>query len=313
VALDAELVVGPLALPAMCRGDVEVCWAWCEHRARHAPDDHDPADGRFRGLTVLVSFATDSEDRAAIRSLRHLLAFADCRMAAFSGADWPNRLCKRFAGLHPDFVSAAIYVGSNADLVAETVQSAVDALRACFGATLAAVIVLGGATGKLASLRGVSGFVVGAHATSGDTARAVFLTLAMLMAPATLCPIDVEDLSPVLGTADAPARLVQAFWLRNGDGRLVHLHSGDLQAVRSAGQVLAVPLCRGFRLAELRSLYRQICSYDPAAAQPVIFAAVNPLRLGAMPANAGLVLLICKTAAMADTTSTINHRRQAIC
>ncbi|MEP7298347.1 MAG: hypothetical protein ABI702_19355 [Burkholderiales bacterium] len=128
-----------------------------------------------------------------------------------------------------------VYAGSGDDSDAETVQAATDAIRQCFGANLAALLVVADTSShQFNQVQGVTGFVTGASKTSAETAQSMFLCLAMLSAPITLNGIDLVDLLPALGTASAPAVLADALWLRDGEGRLVFASVADAATVRGA-------------------------------------------------------------------------------
>ena len=116
-------------LEPMNRGDIEVYIAKCCH-------DTSPSRGRFekretlyRGVTILVSFATDHRDRAVLAALEHTLAFATCASTVLSGADWPKSLRELLSGLEADIVMAAVFASADELVVTETVQLVFDELR----------------------------------------------------------------------------------------------------------------------------------------------------------------------------------------
>ena len=208
----------------------------------HNADSTDAPDTRFRALVVLLSFSADTADRAALVPLLHALAFAKCSSAVCSSEEWPDRLAERISHAPPDCVVAAIYCGSTPVVAAATVQSAVQAMRRVFGSSLGTLLLVSDADRRWSSLEGVSGFVCGGESTHGETARQVFLILSSFGAPKTLNGIDLVDLLPVLGTADAPSVACEALWLRDCGGRIVHLSEFGKRTVASADCVQSFPI-----------------------------------------------------------------------
>jgi hypothetical protein len=153
----------------------------------------------FRAMSLLVSLFGTEADRAALWPLRHALAFARC--AVVGGAEWPDRLAEHVAALRPTFATATVFVGSSTNIVAETVQSAIDTLYRQFSSALVVVVVSGTAE-SLLSLDGVHGFVHGVRSTAGDTAGQVFLALASLHACETLngirCTLSGTSITPLV-------------------------------------------------------------------------------------------------------------------
>jgi hypothetical protein len=245
----------------------------------------------FRGVAVLVSFSKAAADRMALWPLRDALAFGTC--THIDGTEWPQWLAERVAATKPTFVTAVLLDGADADLVAETVQSAIDVLYQQFGSTLAAVVVVSATTERLAMLRGVTGFVRGVEATNGDTARQIFLALSTLQASEALGGIDLLDLLPAFGTAVAPSVMAQALWFRERDGSLVYPTDGDRHAVANARRVVAVPLIRGWGWDELRRFHGAVRQDATACRSPVVFATNNALLPGLLPSNVGWVPILC--------------------
>lgn len=245
----------------------------------------------FRGMAVLVSFSNAAADRMALWPLRDALAFGTC--AHIDGAAWPQWLAERVAATKPAFVTAVLLDGAGADLVAETVQSAIDVLHQQFASTLAVVVVVSATTERLAMLRGVTGFIRGVEATNGETARQTFLALSTLQASEALGGIDLLDLLPALGTADSPSLIAQALWFREGDGHLVYPSGLDKHAVANARRVVAVPLIRGSDWRELRRFHGAVRQDAIACRSPIVFATNNALVSGLMPYNVGWVPILC--------------------
>jgi hypothetical protein len=229
----------------------------------------------------------------ALWSLRHALSFAQCSSAVFGGTDWPERLHERLKLLEAEFVNVVVFVGLQNDVVAETVQAAVDTLRASFGSKLRLVVVVSAATDKLTTLSGVSGFVRGAQATSGETAQHVFVVLAMLMVPKTLNCMDVEDLAPVFGSANSPAILCEGVWLRSGEGPPMFLSDEDERAVRGAQYVVMTLFAAGLRLSEVRHVCNSAREIASSASSFVYFAPVNALQSGTHSERVGWALILC--------------------
>jgi hypothetical protein len=255
----------------------------------------DPRELGLRGVALLVNLSTDEADRAALWSIRHALSFGRCSSAVFGGIDWPDRLAKRLKATEPQFVAAVIFTGCNADVAAETVQLVVDLLRDAFGDALGVLVVVSPTTADFVELRGVTGFIRGAQATTGETARQVFLALSVLLAPKTLNAIDVEHLLAVLGPASAPTVLAEALWLRDGGGRLIVAGNADRMALRASTQVIAVPLVQAMQLDELRRFHAALRSDLPESVGPIIFAVCDPLPLGALLLCIGWVPILCSS------------------
>ena len=298
MALHSTSLLNPPPLPPMLNG-VEFYVTECENvmPAETAPFG-DPAKP-FRACTVLVSFASGDAERAALLPLRHALAFGQTSSEVCDGAEWlqklPKRLSERLKSADHDMVLAVVYGGSGGDSDSETIQAAADALRECFGASLAALLVVS-VTGshQFRRVRGISGFVVGANGTNAETARAVFLCLAMFMAPKTLTGIDLFFLEPVFGTADSPTVLADAIWLRDGDGSLVFASAADAQAVRCAAQVVAFPLIDGpWTWSELRRFCAAVRAEAIEDTSPIFFAADGAISPSSLPAGIGMVPIIC--------------------
>ena len=190
---------------------------------------------------------------------------------------------------------AVVYAGSDGDSSAETVQAAADAIRQCFGASLAALLVITGDNAhQLSRVTGVSGFVVGASCTNYETARSMFLCLAMLTAPKTLNGIDFADLLPILGTASEPTVLADALWLREGEGRLFFASADDASAVRSSDRVLAVPLIGGaWGWSELHRFYAAVRIEAIASDELVFFGADEAIASSIFPTGVANVPILC--------------------
>ena len=174
----------------------------------------------------------------ALQPIRHALSFGRC--TAIGGAGWPERLAERVAAVQPEFASAVVYVGADAIVVAETVQSIVDSIRSQVQPGLAGVVVVSTDSARLAELREVSGFVRGATVTSGVTARNVFVALSAFLAPDQLNGIDWVDLAPVFGSAQRPTLLAEAMWMRQKDGRLVFFDPDGPAVLRDAGRIVGM-------------------------------------------------------------------------
>jgi len=294
MAMETIPLLRPTGLPPMPSG-VEFFVVECEN-ATPIGDDTQP-EPAFRACTVLVSFATDAAERAQFRPLLTALSFGHASSDVCSGEDrlqkLPERLLACLESAGHDLVTVAVYVGSSAAVAAETVQPAVDALRRCFGMSLTALVVVATTTHQFASLRGVDGFVCGVHATSAETARDVFLLLSTLTAPRHLTGIDVLDLLPVLGSAQAPSRIAQGFWFREGDGRLVFATQADRHRVQGAARVLAVSLVHSLQWSEMHRLHRAVRAEAVTASACILFAPCDALRPGLLPISVGMVPVLC--------------------
>jgi hypothetical protein len=277
--------------PGPAAADIEVYVSQCRNVA--PPNSSDPAlpNDEYTAATILVSLSASATDRLALWPLRHALSFAQC--SVICGAEWPKRLAEQLAAVEPQFATAVVFVGSNVDLVVETVQAAIDVLYRQFGSTLTAVVVVPATTERFALLRGVTGFVRGVAVTSGDTARQVFLVLSSLIAPEALGGIDLIDLLPALGTAIAPSVMAQGLWFREGDGSLVYSAVADKNAVAHACHVVAVPFIRGSDWSELRRFHRALREGATACRLPIVFATNNALVPGLLPSNVGWVPILC--------------------
>ena len=255
----------------------------------------------FRACTVLVSFARSEAERAALLPLRHALTFGETSSAVCDGAEWlqklPKRLSERLKAVDHGLVTAVIYAGSGDDSDSESVQAVADALRQCFKASLAAVLVVADTSSRqFISVTGISGFVVGAGGTNAETARSVFLCLAMLMAPWTLNGIDFFDLVPVFGTAVEPTVLSDALWLRDEDGRLDFTTAADARAIRCATRVVAIPLIDGpWSWSELRRFCEAVRGQAVDAQSKIFFAPNGAIAPTLFSARVSVVPILCAT------------------
>jgi len=252
----------------------------------------------FRECTVMVSFAKSDAERAALRPLRHALAFGRTSPEVCDGPEWFQKLPKRLSACLEaaghGLVAAVVYAGSDDDSDAEIVQAAVDALHASFGASLAALVVVSGASHRFASVRGTSGFVRGARGTSAETARSMFLCLAMLTAPKTQTGIDVVDLLPVLGTASTPTVLADTFWMREGEGHLIPVSDIDANAVRGAKHLVAIPFVDGpWGRQELSRFSQAAMAIASGSGGAVIFAGDGAIAPSLVPTCVAATVILC--------------------
>ena len=301
MALRSTSLLNPPTLPPMLNG-VEFYVTECENVMSPETTPFGDPLKPFRACTVLVSFASGDAERAAHLPLRHALAFGQTSSEVCDGAEWLQKLIRalseRLKATNHDMVVAAIYAGSGGDSDAETVQSVADVLRQRFGASLAALLVVAAdssaSSHQFNRVKGVSGFVVGVSGTDAETARSLFLCLAMLSAPKTLTGIDLFFLEPVFGTADSPTVLVDAVWLRDGEGRLVFASAADGQAVRCAAHIVAFPLIDGpWGWAELRRNCEAIRAAADGAGSPVFFAADGAIAPNLLSSQISIVPILC--------------------
>ena len=270
---------------------VEVYAAECRNRMPSQPGDPDATEDDFRAAAVLVALSASEADRLTLWPLRHGLSFARCTV--IGGAEWPERLAETVADKAPEFVTAVVYVGSDTELVVETVQSAIDALHRQFGSVLAAVVTVAADSERFTMIAGATGFVRGATVTTAETALHMFLVLSTFMAPESLNGIDMVDLLPILGPAEAPTVLAVAMWLRAGDGRLVCTSLQDEQAVATAQRIVAAPLIHAWGWDSVRRFRLALRSVASAASSQVVFATNGALMLGILPPSVGLVPILC--------------------
>lgn len=292
MALHSIPLVSPAVPPLLSTGP-EVYLAHCHNVMSSVTGEAASPANSFKASAVLVNFSNDAADQLALWPLSHALSFAQC--SVICGVEWPKRLAEHVAAVEPQFATAVVFVGSNVDLVAETVQSAIDVLQQQFASTLAAVVVVSATTERLAMLRGVTGFVRGVDVTDGDTARHVFLALSTLQASEALGGIDIIDLLPALGTAVAPSVMAQALWFREGDGSLAYPTAGDKYAVANARRIVAVPFIRGLDWSELRRFHGAVRRDATACRSPIVFATNNALVPGLLPSTVGSVPILCAT------------------
>lgn len=297
MALISTSPLNPPSLPPMLEG-VELYAIQCESVCSPTPSGE---LSLFRSCTILVSFAKADAERTALLPLRHALAFGQTSLEVLDGADWLHKLSQRLSdrlkAADDAMVVAAVYAGSGGDSDAEAVQAVADALRQCFGASLAALLVVAvTSSGRFDLVKGVSGFVVGANGTNAETARSVFLYLAMFSAPKTLNGIDLFFLEPVFGTAASPTVLADAVWLRDGEGRLVLTSSLDAHTVRSTSHVVAIPLVDGpWSWSELRRFSEAVRGQTAEIACKIYFAADGALAPGLLTSRVSMVPILCGT------------------
>jgi hypothetical protein len=302
MAIHSTPLLVPDSLPPIPDG-VEFYICECHNVLEHAAADRGDAAVSFRAATVLVGFLPNSAERAAFAPLRSALSFGRVTSDVCDGSDWLQKLSKRLlASLEPaslDSVTVTLCVGSSVSvdpLVSETVQTIVDLLSGTFGEKLALTMLVSTTEHHFASLRGIDGFVTGVKGRNAETARSMFLCLAMFLAPNTLNGLDLIDLKEGLGTIDRPAVLADAIWMRSGEGRILFATPEDQAIARTADFAVAVPLANcEWGWTELRRLRLAVDATTPEARGRVTLAANGALAPTVFSASVWIVPLLCRS------------------
>jgi hypothetical protein len=243
-------------------------------------------------MTVLVSIGATDSDRSDLLSLRNTLTFASC--AAFGGDEWQKNLTEQVAEVKPEFANAIIYVGSDAGLAFDTVQSVVNTVSKQLKSVLAGVIIVCANCTALANIKGVSRYVKGASQTSGATARQMFLLLCTIFAPDEICASDWYNLDQFWDSAERPALLAEAHWLKQGNGQLVFPDPAHLDTARGADIISATYFDHDMRDREPSNIKTACNTVLNRVECSVIFGTCRGLMSELTPAGMGRVTLLCQ-------------------
>ena len=215
---------------------------------------HFETDLNWRTATMVVNFNDTPAARRTFGALRSTFVAARYSVNLFSKPEGVGQMCGCLRAQQFGTADAVIYTAGNLTITSETVQRVVDAVRA-MGPGL--VVVVDDTCRRWRDLQGVSGFVSGAESTSPATAAAVAISLATLCAPETLTCADHEDVGMCLGSAEYPAVLVEAFWLRRRQTmEFASVADGD---VAKNADSIAVNLCAAsLRMNDFSSILRTV-------------------------------------------------------
>lgn len=219
----------------------------------HHIDPGERNDG-WRPVTLLINFVDTPDARTTFGAARHAFTSARCSSHVFDGDDGVARLCQHLEGMIFDSADAVIFVGEDADVAPHALQEIVDAVPAN---SRGLFVLVGHDCRRWNPASGISGFVRGVSLTSPATAMSVFLLLAALSAPHTVTCLDHEDVLASLGTAERPAVLVEAIWLRE-QHQLVYMETGDVLSIRQAPAISCHLIAAGLRVAEMFVMMRAV-------------------------------------------------------
>lgn len=124
----ALITAGPL--PTFETG-AELCLAEARIALPPSAADGDAAPYEAQRLTALVSFCTDPAQRAVVRAAKHAFTTARCTLDLLAGPGWDTALTHKLAARAAGSANAVMVMPEDSDVTVETVQRAVDALRAC--------------------------------------------------------------------------------------------------------------------------------------------------------------------------------------
>ena len=289
----------------------------CENVSTPMPDGEPLPPLRL--LTALVCFARSNAERAAFRPLLTALSFGQTTSGVCAGSEWLAKLSERLvarakpAGL--DCVTVVLHIGSEADLVAETLQATVHRLNDCFGGKLDAIVAVRSpvhaSSHQFADVRKLTGFVTGASGDATWGARSLFMRLAMFTAPRSLNGLDLHFPLTLLGTASEPSIMVEALWFRDGSRRLaVTSHAGEDVLRQSSGiAVIPVPTSE-WVWDELGRLFKAVGAAAVESATNLVFAAHAAVTLGLLSTGVFMVLMLCTRSAAKVRTCAIGITRR---
>ena len=206
----AEPLIHAHQLPALVN-HVEVFIAEARLAHRSSADPHDIEEEQ--SMTVLVSFDPTPQER------QHCRMFAASLMAAvptFEQApgecdvsDWIVKAINKRASAH---VYMVVSLPAFSREIKEAMVAAVRSLRDAQHQEIYLVIAIAQTPSDWDDFEGVDGFVAGRD-HRGVAALEMFKMVCSLIAPGLMHPIDADDLSHVIGSANAPAQFAEAVWL----------------------------------------------------------------------------------------------------
>ncbi len=284
--------------PAPLRGGVEVHMLTYEPVGRLSiREGGDGWDG-LPSATMLINFADESGSRSVFGALNQAFPSARCAGHVFGAGDPTADLSRVLGSERFATVDAVIFAGS-ADVAPPTLQAIVDVLRL---AAPGLVIMVGDDCLRWGAIRGISGFVKGAPATTAATVMASYSLVAALSAPHTLTCLDHEDVGATLGTATKPAVLVEAVWLRE-DCRLVYVRVADSKVIGRARAMTCHLVAVELRLTEIRSMVNTLRADAAADCDITYQAPVNAYLAPFFHPNIALMTIICKGQREGDGSS----------
>lgn len=278
------------ALPVSLRGGVEV------HIVEYQHIDPGERNDGWRPVMLLINFVDNPDARTTFSAVRHAFTSARCSSHVFDGGDGVARLCRHLEGMTFDSADAVIFAGADAYVSPHALQGIVDAVPVSSRGLFALV---GHDCRRWNSASGISGFVRGVSVTSPSTAMSVFLLLAALSAPHTATCLDHEDVLASLGTAERPAVLVEAIWLRE-QHQLVYLCTGDVLAIRQASVISCHLIAAGLRVAEMYAMMNAVRADADRECSIGYQAPVDALITPHLHCGIGLMPMICRLPEVED-------------
>ena len=284
--------------PAPLRGGVEVHMLTYEPVGRLSTREGGEGWSGLPSATLLINFADESGSRAVFGALNHAFPSARHAVHVFEASDPAANLSRLLGSKSFATVDAVIFAGS-ADAALPTLQAIVDVLRL---AASGLVIMVGDDCPRWGPIRGITGFVKGAPATTAATVMASFSLVAALSAPHTLTCLDHEDVGATLGTATQPAVLVEAVWLRE-DCRLVYVRVADSEVIGRARAMTCHLVAVELRVTEMRSMMNGLRADAAADCDITYQAPVNAYLAPFFHPNIALMTMICKGQGEGDKSS----------
>lgn len=245
------------------------------------------SEGRY--LTVLVSFDPQPSGR---QHLRMFAASLIAPVATFEQApeegDVSGWLARTLNG-RP--LAAVCIVVSLPQYSLDTEQAVVAAMREMRDAhhDIDLVIAVAQNPADWAGCEGVNGFVM-AREQRDAIALLMVGMVSSLTAPGFQCPIDANDLSQVMGTADTPSQFIEAMWFTQTNQ--LHFSSPEDLAVLGRAKAVAFMPAAILRFASLALLTRTIEGQLPASCSLVIVATYGLVNV--VDASITPVSLLCR-------------------
>lgn len=243
-----------------------------------------------RCLTVLVSFNPQPSGRQHLRMFAASLigAVATFEQASAYGdvSDWVVRVINERS---PAAVCVVFALPHYSLHIKQVMVATVRKMRDAHHHHVDLVIAVAQDPADWAGCEGINGFVI-ARDHVDFMALQMFRMVSSLTAPGFQCPIDADDLSNVIGTADKPSQFIDAMWFTQTNQ--LHVSSSEELAVLSRAKSVAFMPAATLRHASLGLLTRTIKCQLPVSCILVIIATyglVNVVEASIIP-----VSLLCR-------------------
>jgi hypothetical protein len=161
---------------------------------------------------------------------------------------------------------------------------------------------MGANCSRYSATRGITGFIGGGSSARASTAVAVLSLAAVLWAPRTLTCLDHQDVAEALGTAQNPASLAQAIWMR-GDRRLVYVHEADRNVVGRSFVVTCHIAASDLRVREMHTIMNALRTDVSADCAVTYQAPVEGISASVCGDDVAQSTIICRSREAGDPAS----------